>query len=159
MNTHLDKLKATADTLGISYSPNIGAGKLQDKIDAMEQIDAEKKALTAEAPKPKVASKAPKKLTDVQLRILHAKALKKVKVVNMDPENRAATTAFSGVENMHMAIQRVIPLGKVMGLEECICQELEARSYTSSEPETDKNGVATGNFVTIAAPVYQVIRY
>ena len=159
MNNHIDKLKETADSLGVKYSPNIGPNALQKKIDAMEQIEAEKKALTAE-PKaaPKVSTK-PRKVSDKELSIMKAKNLKKVKIVNMDPQNRAATTVFSGVCNMVMDIQRVVPLNMTIALEECLVNEIENRSYTSSEPEMDKVGDPTGNFVTVAAPVYQVIRF
>ncbi|HHC24650.1 MAG TPA: hypothetical protein ENK58_04440, partial [Desulfobacterales bacterium] len=111
-------LKETADSLGVKYSPNIGPNALQKKIDAMEQIEAEKKALTAE-PKaaPKVSTK-PRKVSDKDLSIMKAKNLKKVKIVNMDPQNRAATTVFSGVCNMVMDIQRVVPLNMTIALEE-----------------------------------------
>jgi len=159
MNNHIDKLKATADSLGVKYSPNIGPDKLQAKIDAMEQLTAEQKALMATPKEAKKVVAKPRKVTDIQIRIMKAKEPKKVKIVNMDPQNRAATTVFSGVINMHMDLQRVVPLNTVMGLEECLIQEIENRTYTSSEPEIDKMGQATGNFITIAAPVYQVIRY
>ncbi len=160
MNNHIDKLNETADTLGVKYSPNIGVDKLQAKIDAMEQLSAEQKALmeTPKDAKPKV-SKKPRKVSDVEIRIMKAREPKKVKIVNMDPQNRAATTVFSSVCNMVMDLQKVIPLNTVIALEECLCQEVENRSYTSSEPEIDKMGQPTGNFTTIAAPVYQVIRY
>jgi len=159
MNNHIDKLKVTADALGVKYSPNIGAASLQKKIDAMEQLEAEKKSLTQEPKAEKKVSKKPRKISNKEFSIMKAKNVKKVKIVNMDPQNRAATTVFSGVCNMVMDIQRVVPLNMIISLEECLINEIENRSYTSSEPEIDKSGDPTGNFVTVSAPVYQVIRF
>lgn len=166
MNTHLDKLKETADKLGITYNSRIGAEALQNKIIAFEK---EQEMLEKELPeevlkerkKKEQAKKAkakPYKISPEKEMVMKAKSLSAVKIVNLDNQNTGANTVFSGVCNQFMDIQRVVPLGVPIALEECLINEISERTHTTSEPELDENGKHTGNYRTIAAPTYAVTR-
>lgn len=158
MSNHLNKLKETADKLGISYSPNIGATKLEEKIKASESLAVVKDEITAEA-KPKAKkpkAKAPKKLSDLQVKIMKAKNLKKVKIVNLDSQNTSATTVTSGVHNQFFDVAKVIPLNVVCAVASCLLEEVGNRKHIVPTPELDKNGDPTGNFISVEAPSFAI---
>ena len=158
MSNHLGKLKETAEKLGISFSPNIGAKKLEEKIAANEAVaDGVEVEMAEVTAKPTVKAKAkPKKITDLQVKIMLAKNLKKVKIVNLDSQNTAATTVTSGVHNQFFDVAKVIPLNMPCAVAQCLVEEIINRKHVTSTPELDKNGEPTGNFVAIEAPTYAV---
>ena len=143
----LDALKVEADDLGISYSNQIGAVKLAEKI---EEFKAKEKA-KAEEPKKDVG----KKLTDIQVRNMKATNLKNVTVTNLDPDNAGASTVYSCVENEYFSIARVIPLDVPIALEEALIKDLKRRRTLSYVPVV-KDGKNTGTFTHKAVPMYAV---
>ena len=102
MEKTIDDLKLEADTLGIQYSPNIGAGKLQAKID--EYYENESKVTTIEVP-----SESPTvKITDKEKARLEAlKVIKEQERENAMPvvvkitmvDKREASTATEAYFN------------------------------------------------------------
>jgi len=76
----------------------------------------------------------------------------------LDPNNTNSETVFSGVMNEYMTIQRVVPLNFEIALEQALVTDIENRKHITSVPEKDKNGDFTGNFKTIEAPSYAVVR-
>jgi len=158
MSNHLGKLKETAEKLGIQFSPNIGVKKLEEKIASKEAVTAEVELEVGEStPKAKKKPVAkPKKITDLQVKIMLAKNLKKVKIVNLDSQNTAATTVTSGVHNQFFDVAKVIPLNVPCAVAQCLVEEITNRKHVTSTPELDKNGETTGNFVAIEAPTYAV---
>jgi len=156
MSNHLGKLKETAEKLGISFSPNIGVKKLEEKIAATEAVS---EGVAEAIVKPVVKEKAkakPKKITDLQVKIMLAKNLKKVKIVNLDSQNTAATTVTSGVHNQFFDVAKVIPLNVPCAVPQCLIDEVTNRKHVTSTPELDKNGEPTGNFTAIEAPTFAV---
>lgn len=146
--TEIEQLKAKADELGVDYAGNIGAEKLKRKI---EDFLNQKAKGTKKKPKEK-------KLSDVEVKILKAKNLIKVRISNLDPNNVNASTVFSGIVNSYMSLQRVIPLNIPIAVEEALVKDIEKRQYISSVPEEDNNGNITGNMKTVQLPVYAVVR-
>ena len=98
----------------------------------------------------------PKKLTPIQVAVMKAKSLSKVKITNLDPQNTGSNSVMSCVCNMYMDIQRVIPLGIATSVEQCLIEEIEARKIIVGEPELDNQGNKTGNMVSVEAPMYAV---
>ena len=102
MEKTIDDLKLEADTLGIQYSPNIGASKLQAKID--EYYENESKAATIEVPSESPAVK----ITDKEKARLEAlKVIKEQERENAKPvvvkitmvDKREASTATEAYFN------------------------------------------------------------
>ena len=151
MNTlpELEELRAKADELGIEYAKTLGRAKLLEKIEAFE----------AERLKPKRKKKVEARpLSDTDIKVLKAKSLAKVKITNLDPNNTGASTVVSGVMNEYMPIQRVLPLGVEMAVEEALIKEISNRKHITSIPEQDASGSFTGNHKTIEAPSFAVVR-
>ena len=167
MDNHLELLKATADKLGIKYAANIGASALESKIAAFEKATADAEAELPEEEKAEKKAKAkavaktkpPRKLSNIQVKVMKAKSLSKVMIVNLDSQNTGGNSVTSGVHNMYMDVARVLPLGIPIAVEECLIKEIENRRHTVAEPVMDKNGNHTGNYRTISAPTYAVTRY
>ena len=157
MNQELSDLREKADSLGIEYPKNVGFAKLEEKI-----AEANEKSLAKRNGKKDVSkSGLPKgvKLTDAQIRIAQAKQPRKIKVANLNADNKGATTVTVGILNDFMSVQKAVPLNKDVVLEECLVQQIEARSFSVGVPELDKNGDNTGNFVVVEQAEYAVIRY
>ncbi len=156
MNNELSELKEKADSLNIEYPKNIGATKLQEKIDEANKASQDKRMK-------KKASKGglPKgvKLTDVQIRIAKAKEPLKVKIANLNSDNKGASTVTVGILNDYITLQKVVPLGMDIALERCLVEQIEQKTYSAAKPEFDRSGNPTGNFVVEEDPEYAVVRY
>ena len=157
-DNQLEELKEKADILGVPYSKNIGAAKLREKIEEANKLSFEKRET-----KQKVKASTnglPKgvKLTDVQIRVAIAKEPIKVRIANMNADNKGSTTVYAGVVNEYMSINRIIPLNMVIALERCLVEQVESRTFSSSVPEIDKSGEPTGNFIVKEEGEYAVVR-
>lgn len=86
MEKTIEELKLEADTLGIQYSPNIGAGKLQAKID--EYYEAESKAASIAVPmeSTKEDSKSGKETKTANSRIEALRIIKEQEAENSKTE-------------------------------------------------------------------------
>jgi hypothetical protein len=157
MNQELSDLKEKADSLGIEYPKNIGVAKLAEKIEAANKESMATRAKTAEVKN--IAKKGlPKgvKLTDVQIRTALALEPLKVRITNNNPDNKGATTVVAGLLNMHINLQRAVPLNIPIALERCLVEQIKLRTYSAGIPEVTRDGVHTGNFKVEEHPEYNI---
>lgn len=158
VENELSLLKEKADILGIEYPKNIGAAKLQLKIDEANTASKANRESKAQVKANKSGLPKGVKLTDQQIRIAQAREPIKVKIANMNSDNSGATTVVATVVNMFMSLSRVVPLDMTIALERCLVEQIEARTYSGGVPELDKNGEPTGNMKTVEKPEYAVAR-
>jgi hypothetical protein len=121
MNDELEQLKKEADDLGVTYSAQIGATKLQEKIDAHyeSQETSEKELIAAvkakeadEQPEEKAVqtSKAPAKTGNKRaLRRQAAEATKVVTIIDNDQRvNNITTTCTVNCSNMYFDLGTIL---------------------------------------------------
>ena len=111
MERSIEELKEEADALGIKYSANIGAAKLQEKIDEYDaKLDAEVNGVVEPV---KVAADVTsgKKMSDVEARLAIKaledanKACKVVKISMVDKRESAyATSAYFSTGDIAMRV-------------------------------------------------------
>ena len=166
MDKTLEELKAEADVLGITYSKNIGADKLAQKIDdhyesltAGDSVKVQPEAETEEVSKP-VAGK--KETPEEAMRRIVAKAkedalkLVRVTVINNDPVESAVMQAdYVGFENQYFGKSVLVPFNVECELYQGIINVLEQTPMTIHEDEYI-NGRRTGNKVPRVARKYSV---
>ena len=104
----LAMLKTKADTLGVTYSPNIGVDALREKINAKMNGESEKKEEVK-------ASEAPREKTKMELRqeaFLEATRLVRCRITCMNPTKADLPgEIFTVSNNVVGAIKRYIPYG------------------------------------------------
>ena len=104
----LAMLKTKADTLGVTYSPNIGVDALREKINAKMNGESEKKEEVK-------ASEAPREKTKMELRqeaFLEATRLVRCRITCMNPSKADLPgEIFTVSNNVVGAIKRYIPYG------------------------------------------------
>ena len=102
----LAMLKTKADTLGVTYSPNIGVDALREKINAKMNGESEKKEEVK-------ASEAPREKTKMELRqeaFLEATRLVRCRITCMNPSKADLPgEIFTVSNNVVGAIKRYIP--------------------------------------------------
>ena len=151
----LESLKEEAVELGITFSPNIGIAKLQEKIDVA--LGARAKAETEKKQNAKTKDGGIE-LNPIQLMRMKALNLRKVRISNMAQQNQGAKTVFIGVHNMYLDVARVLPLNDVIAVEQCLLDAIEKQyKQLMDEPVLDKNGNETGNYRAVEKPMYQVV--
>lgn len=143
----LAALKTAADGLGVDYSGRIGYETLLERVNG------------AKAEKAKSLKEKPRTLTPIQVEVMKAKSLSKVRIMNLDRDNAGANTVFSGVHNAYLDLSRVVPLNMDIALEEALIKDIEGRRMLVSTPVTDPaTGKATGNYKMVEGPMYAVSR-
>ena len=139
---NLDELKLEADKLGISYSANIGADKLVEKIKS--------------GVKPETKQPVEKKLTKIEVAKMKAGSLRKVRITNLDHTNTGATTVYSSVENAYFSFARVIPLNMERAVEQCLIDQIKGRRALSYVPNVDKMGKPDGTSNHKSTPMFAI---
>lgn len=138
-------LKAQADTLGIKYSPNIGASTLKERIDAkLNQDDSGELDSEIEAPRVNnrisrpVDAKAQKRKEIVQ----RAKKRSKVIIYNNDPKESEFTTTFSSVRNSFFGDAKILPIGKEWWVAQMHIDNLKSIPMIRFEKDREGNAIA-----------------
>ena len=153
----LSDLKEKADSLGIEYPKNIGFDKLEAKIAKANEESLAKRSKSKTVVNKKGGLPKGVKLTDTQISIAKALEPLKVKIANLNPDNKGATSVVAGILNMYINLQKVVPLNLDIALERCLVEQIKARTYSTGIPEIDKQGNHTGNFITKEQPEYAVV--
>ena len=143
-NNRREELRVKADLLGITYSPNIGNDTLADKI--KEHTEAVEKAASFQTDEGKA-----KAATDM------ARIPLKVRVSNLDAEEREHTTVYRCVMNTYFTIAHVIPLDTEWFVPKCLCDSLDNAMMQVHVKEIDPiTNRATGNMVPKQVKKYNV---
>lgn len=114
--TSLEQLKQEATELGITYSPSIGAAKLQEKIDAYyasQESNTVEQVIAAQVSEPSVSTVAPvrvdNKTAAINERRRQAEARKVVTIIDNDQRvNNQTTTCIVNCSNMYFDLGTVI---------------------------------------------------
>jgi len=122
-NVELEELKTEADSLGITYSANIGAKKLQEKIDEFYANESKTNSSTVEV-KEEVGEEIPKGETARQraLRIIKQQEIenRKTVVVKLScVDKREASTAThayfsSGATSLNVPLDVYVEMPKIL---------------------------------------------
>lgn len=140
-----EDLKAQADSLGIKYSPNIGLGTLQDRINAklaesnLNEVDA-----SIEAPRVNNRIVQPMDAKAQKRRDIVQKAKKRSKVIiyNNDPKESEFSTTFSSVRNSFFGDAKVLPLGKEWWVAQMHIDNLLSIPMIRFEKDREGNAIA-----------------
>lgn len=162
MDKTLEELKAEADVLGVEYSPNIGAKKLSEKIEAYyesqaagDSVKVQAEDVKEEEAKPAVKSKDPMKALIAKMRS-EALATKIVTVTNNDPaENSNLTADYFGFENQYFGKSMIVPFGTPVELPVGIIEVIKSTPLMVHVDEY-VDGKRTGNKVTRQVKKYNV---
>ena len=132
-------LKTKADTLGVSYSPNIGIDALREKINAKMNGEPEKKEV--------VAAVAEGEKTPMQIRqelFLDATRLVRVRITNMNPAKADLPGEIFTVSNRFVGqIKRYIPYGEQVDgwhVEKMILDMLKEKQFQQLRTKKGANG-------------------
>jgi hypothetical protein len=134
--SELEVLKGRADDIGLEYHPSIGVDKLRVKVDA--------------ALKPKATSSQVKAINKMEARqefVKVAKKLKRVRIVNMNPNKRESKGEYITVANkMVGTIKRFVPFDVDWHIENFIYEVLHSRKFRITREIPDgKGGKTTKN--------------
>jgi hypothetical protein len=170
MDKTLEELKAEADVLGVSYSPNIGASKLSDKIEAYYTNQAAGDSVKVQAEvkedEPVVKATGSKGETEAQRvirkrkEVMDAKtAAFKTRVVtvsnNDTRENGVITADYFGFENQHFGKSLLVPFNVPVELPQGIIEVIKSTPMTIHTDEII-GGRRTGNKVATQARKYNI---
>ena len=130
----LAMLKTKADTLGVTYSPNIGIDALREKINTKMNGEVEKE-------------EAPREKTKTELRqeqYLEATRLIRVRITNMNPAKADLPGEIFTVSNGVVgAIKRYIPYGEQVDgwhVEKMILDMLKEKQFQQLRTKKGNNG-------------------
>ena len=136
----LAMLKTKADTLGVTYSPNIGVDALREKINAKMNGEPEKKE------EPKV-SEGPREKTKMELRqeaFLEATRLVRCRITCMNPSKADLPgEIFTVSNNVVGAIKRYIPYGEQVDgwhVENMLLDMLKEKQFQQLRTKKGVNG-------------------
>ena len=147
--TRLEELKAKADLFGIKYAFNIGEGSLSQKIE--DFTGAQKESISDQVGSADAGPKGA--LSDKEA----AELPLKVRVSNLDVEERDYTTIYKCVLNEKFRIARVIPVDKEWMVPQALCQALELDMMQVHVKEMDPHtNRFTGNRVAKQVKKYNV---
>lgn len=167
MEKTLEELKAEADVLGVEYSPNIGAKKLSEKIEAYYESQAAGDSVKVQA-EPEPVKEAKKTISKEETKEakwrrigaeLKAKALQTrvVTITNNDPRESSVLTAdYAGMENQFFSGKSlIIPFGIPTEVPQCVINVLKRTMITVHADEII-NGQRTGNKVPKSVKKYNI---
>ena len=142
---NIEDLKLQADKLGISYHPNIGLEKLQEKINSYIKKQEEDK-ITEMASQKRVNNRIKPK-TDPKVskrqRIIRNATKRSLVIINSnDPKDHELTTCVSGVRNSYFGSTKVLPLGKEWWLEQMHIDNLRSIPMTKFIKNNEGNSKA-----------------
>lgn len=133
-----EELRSKANLLGVAYSQNIGNDTLEERIkEHMEAKTASELYQQEAAVAFKSADKAKLDMAKIPL---------KVRVSNLDVEEREHTTVYRCVLNEKMVLAHVIPLDKPWFVPKCLVDSLNDSMMQVHVKELDPlTGRPTGN--------------
>ena len=147
-NVRRDELRAKADLLGVKYSPNIGLDKLEERIVA-KQAESE--------PKATAATVTTETITSEKQNIKNALIKLKVRITNLDPNERDHTTLYKAVLNKDISVAKVVPLDKIWYVPACIVAAIDEAMVQVHVHEIDpKSNKRTGNMIPKQVKKYNV---
>lgn len=162
MEKTLEELKAEADVLGVEYSPNIGAKKLSEKIEAYYESQAAGDSVKVQAePEPvKEDKKSTGKVDPMKQLVadMRAAAFKTrvVTVSNNDTrENSVLTADYFGFENQYFGKSLLVPFNVPVELPQCIIDVITSTTIMLHVDEI-VDGKRTGNKTQKMAKKYNV---
>ena len=136
----LAMLKTKADTLGVTYSPNIGVDALREKINAKMNGEPEKKEEAK-------ASEAPREKTKMEIRqelFLKATRLVRCRITCMNPSKADLPgEIFTVSNNVVGAIKRYIPYGEQVDgwhVENMLLDMLKEKQFQQLRTKKGANG-------------------
>ena len=136
----LAMLKTKADTLGVTYSPNIGVDALREKINAKMNGEPEKKEEVK-------ASEAPREKTKMELRqeaFLEATRLVRCRITCMNPSKADLPgEIFTVSNNVVGSIKRYIPYGEQIDgwhVENMLLDMLKEKQFQQLRTKKAANG-------------------
>lgn len=136
----LAMLKTKADTLGVTYSPNIGVDALREKINAKMNGEPEKKEEAK-------ASEEPREKTKMEIRqehFLDATRLIRCRVTNMNPAKADLPgEIFTVSNNIVGVIKRMIPYGEQVDgthVENMLLNMLKEKQFQQIRTKKGANG-------------------
>ena len=136
----LAMLKTKADTLGVTYSPNIGVDALREKINAKMNGEPDKKEEAK-------ASEAPREKTKMELRqeaFLEATRLVRCRITCMNPSKADLPgEIFTVSNNVVGAIKRYIPYGEQVDgwhVENMLLDMLKEKQFQQLRTKKAANG-------------------
>lgn len=146
-DTRTEELRAKAQLLGIKFAANIGNDKLADKI-GEHLLAQEASGDFQEYSKANDNGEAGIKMAKIPL---------KVRVSNLDVEEREHTTVYSCVMNSKFTVAHVIPLDKEWFVPKCLIDSLETQMMQVHVKEIDPmTNRPTGNMVPKQVKKYNV---
>ena len=157
MEKTLEELQAEATSLDIKFSPNLGAEKLSERIEAyyeaLSNTDIVKEK-SAEIEEEKVVDVPVSKVQKMRKLIaeLKAKAFKKrvVTITSNDKrDNDVVTVAYLGFENQYFGVSKLVPLDVPVELEQSLIDIAKTTMITLHKDEI-VDGKRTGNKVPVA---------
>jgi hypothetical protein len=165
MEKTLEELKQEANGLGITYSPNIGAGTLADKIEAYYESQSagdvvqmvEEDEVAGEAPP---VAKTLTKQAKINLRVAEAKkkafSKKVVTLTSNDKRtNEYETTAYLSFENQYFGLSKLVPLDIPVELEVGLIEVAKSTKILIHKDEIVE-GKRTGNKTSSMIRKYNV---
>lgn len=136
----LAMLKTKADTLGVTYSPNIGVDALREKINAKMNGEPEKKEEAK-------ASETPREKTKMELRqeaFLEATRLVRCRITCMNPSKADLPgEIFTVSNNVVGSIKRYIPYGEQVDgwhVENMLLDMLKEKQFQQLRTKKGANG-------------------
>lgn len=136
----LAMLKTKADTLGVTYSPNIGIDALREKINAKMNGEPEKKEETK-------TSEAPREKTPMEIRqelFLDATRLVRCRITCMNPSKADLPGEIFTVSNRYVGeIKRYIPYGEQVDgwhVENMLLDMLKEKQFQQLRTKKGANG-------------------
>lgn len=162
MDKTLEELKAEADVLGITYSTNIGATKLGEKIEAYYESQAAGDSVKVQAEPEPVKDVKGKVDPEAEFRkqIMAAKeAAFKTRVVtvsnNDTRENSVLTADYFSFENQHFGKSLLVPFNIAVELPQGIIDVINS-TYVTLHADEIVDGRRTGNKTTKSVKKYNV---
>lgn len=119
----LTELKAKANLMGISYSPNIGENALREKINKTLAADE------PEQPVKEVTQLTNKQVAEAQQETMRLNALKLVRVIitPFDQTKKEHQGDFFEVANRAMKVKRLVLYNVETHIEQCLLDEIRGR--------------------------------
>lgn len=134
-------LKTKADTLGVTYSPNIGIDALREKINAKMNGEPEKKEVTS------ASTEVAREKTPMEIRqelFLDATRLVRVRITNMNPAKADLPGEIFTVSNRYVGeIKRYIPYGEQVDgwhVENMLLDMLKEKQFQQIRTKKGANG-------------------
>lgn len=169
MEKTLEELKAEADVLGIEYNKNIGASKLNEKVEAYYESQAAGDSVKVQAEPEAVkevkkssgkeeteAERVVRKRTEVMDAKTKAFKTRVVTITNNDPrENSVITADYFGFENQHFGKSLLVPFNVPVELPQGIIEVIKSTPMTIPTDEII-GGRRTGNKIASQARKYNI---